>query len=82
LVSLVSSYHPDAREERTNSQNATNNNDTGDSSESHSTNSQTHQHSGPGLTPKQVGRIGKLMREGMSEKLAHEEVLGKGWVEP
>jgi P4 family phage/plasmid primase-like protien len=30
----------------------------------------------------QLQRIRKLIREGMSEKLAREEVLGKGWVEP
>ena len=27
-------------------------------------------------------RIRELIREGMSEPLAREEVLGKGWVEP
>jgi hypothetical protein len=78
----VSSHHPNASEKQTNNQNATNNNDTGDSSGARSTNSQTHHHSDPGLTPEQGGRIRKLMREGMSEKLAHEEVLGEGWVEP
>jgi putative DNA primase/helicase len=35
-----------------------------------------------GFTPKQEQRIHKLIREGMSEKLAREEVLGKGWVQP
>jgi hypothetical protein len=33
-----------------------------------------------GFTPEQQKRIRKLVREGMSEKLAREEVLGKGWV--
>ena len=35
-----------------------------------------------GFTPEQVRRIRKLVQEGMSEKLAREEVLGRGWVEP
>jgi putative DNA primase/helicase len=35
-----------------------------------------------GFTPGQEQRIRKLVREGMSEKLAREEVLGKGWVAP
>ena len=35
-----------------------------------------------GFTPKLEQRIRKLVREGMSEKLAREEVIGKGWVEP
>jgi hypothetical protein len=35
-----------------------------------------------GFTPEQEQRIRKLVDEGMSEKLAREEVLGKGWVEP
>jgi hypothetical protein len=34
-----------------------------------------------GFTPEQKRRIRKLVDEGMSEKLAREEVLGKGWVE-
>jgi phage/plasmid-associated DNA primase len=34
------------------------------------------------FTPGQKQRIRKLVQEGMSEKLAREEVLGKGWVEP
>jgi putative DNA primase/helicase len=34
------------------------------------------------FTPEQEQRIHKLVREGMSEKLAREAVLGKGWVEP
>ena len=34
------------------------------------------------VTPEQQRRIGKLVREGMSAKLARTEVLGKGWVEP
>jgi P4 family phage/plasmid primase-like protien len=33
-------------------------------------------------TLEQLQRIRKLVREGMSEKAAREEVLGKGWVEP
>jgi hypothetical protein len=39
---------------------------------------------GPGesATVEQLRRIRELTEEGMSEKLAHEEVLGKGWVEP
>src|SRR5215204_1881928 len=32
------------------------------------------------FTPEQEQRIHKLVREGMSEKLAREAVLGKGWV--
>jgi putative DNA primase/helicase len=35
-----------------------------------------------GFTPEQVQRIHKLDQQGMSEALAREEVLGKGWVEP
>jgi hypothetical protein len=35
-----------------------------------------------GATLEQLQRIRKLVREGMSEKLAREEVLGKGWVQP
>jgi putative DNA primase/helicase len=35
-----------------------------------------------GFTPEQVRRIRKLVQQGMSEALAREEVLGKGWVEP
>src|SRR5918994_628155 len=35
-----------------------------------------------GFTPEQVQRIRKLVQQGMSEPLAREEVLGKGWVEP
>jgi putative DNA primase/helicase len=33
-----------------------------------------------GFTPGQGQRIRKLVREGMSERLAREQVLGKGWV--
>jgi len=33
-----------------------------------------------GFTPEQEQQIRKLVREGMSEKLAREEVLGKAWV--
>jgi len=32
------------------------------------------------ITPEQAERIRRLVEEGMSEKLAREEVLGKGWV--
>ena len=35
---------------------------------------------GESATLEQLQRIRKLIREGMSEKLAREEVLGKGWV--
>jgi putative DNA primase/helicase len=35
-----------------------------------------------GFTPEQPQRIRKLVREGMSEALAREEVLGKEWVGP
>jgi putative DNA primase/helicase len=35
-----------------------------------------------GFTPGQEQRIRKLVREGMSERLAREQVLGKGWVQP
>ena len=35
-----------------------------------------------GFTPEQERRVRKLVDEGMSEKLAREEVLGKAWVEP
>jgi P4 family phage/plasmid primase-like protien len=34
------------------------------------------------VTPDQEERIHNLVRQGMSEKFAREEVLGKGWVEP
>src|SRR5215208_420612 len=37
---------------------------------------------GESATLQQQLRIRKLIREGMSEMHAHEEVLGKGWVEP
>jgi putative DNA primase/helicase len=37
---------------------------------------------GEGATGEQLQRIRKLVREGMAERLAREEVLGKGWVEP
>jgi len=33
-----------------------------------------------GFTPEREQRIRKLVGEGMSEKLAREEILGKGWV--
>jgi len=38
----------------------------------------------PGVTAtvEQLQRIRKLVKQGMSEKLAREEVLGKGWVAP
>jgi putative DNA primase/helicase len=35
-----------------------------------------------GFTREKERRVRKLVDEGMSEKLAREEVLGKGWVEP
>jgi putative DNA primase/helicase len=35
-----------------------------------------------GFTPEQAQRIHKLVQQGMSERLAREEVLGKGWVRP
>src|ERR687897_1428947 len=35
-----------------------------------------------GFTPEQVRRVRKLVQQGMSEALAREEVLGKGWVAP
>lgn len=38
--------------------------------------------SGESATVEQLQRIRKLEQQGMSEKLAREEVLGKGWVEP
>jgi hypothetical protein len=44
--------------------------------EKDSTNSQTHTRSGP--TPEQERQIRKLVEQGMSEKWAREEVLGKG----
>jgi hypothetical protein len=37
---------------------------------------------GESATVEQLRRIRKLVHEGMSERLACEEVLGKGWVEP
>jgi P4 family phage/plasmid primase-like protien len=37
---------------------------------------------GESVTVEQLESIRKLVREGMSEKLAREEVLGKGWVAP
>lgn len=82
LMSLVSSYNPNAGEEQTSNQNATNDNGTGNSSVAHSANSQTHHDSGSGLTPQQEQRIRKLMDQGMKEKFAREAVLGKGWVAP
>jgi hypothetical protein len=36
----------------------------------------------PEAPESQAGHIRELVREGMSERLAREEVLGKGWVEP
>jgi hypothetical protein len=38
--------------------------------------------SGESATLEQLQRIRKLVQEGMSERLAREAVLGKGWVEP
>jgi putative DNA primase/helicase len=37
---------------------------------------------GESATVEQLQRIRKLVHEGTSERLAREEVLGKGWVEP
>jgi putative DNA primase/helicase len=37
---------------------------------------------GESATVEQLRRIRELVRAGMSERLAREEVLGKGWVEP
>ncbi len=37
---------------------------------------------GENATLEQLRKIRKLVREGMAESLAREEVLGKGWVEP
>jgi phage/plasmid-associated DNA primase len=37
---------------------------------------------GESATVEQLQRIRKLVEEGMAEKAAREEVLGKGWVEP
>jgi hypothetical protein len=34
------------------------------------------------VSEEQLQQIHKLVYEGMAEKLAREEVLGKGWVEP
>jgi phage/plasmid-associated DNA primase len=41
-------------------------------------------HLGPGesATVEQLRRLRELVGDGMSERLAREEVLGKGWVEP
>jgi hypothetical protein len=78
-VSLVSSNNPKAEEKQTSNQSATNNNGTGNGGETHSTNSQTHPEEASG---DQARRICKLVDEGMSEKLAREEVLGKGWAAP
>jgi phage/plasmid-associated DNA primase len=35
-----------------------------------------------GFTPEQEQRIRKLVLEGMSERMAREQVMGKGWVAP
>lgn len=37
---------------------------------------------GESATVEQLQRIRKLVREGTSERIAREEVLGRGWVEP
>jgi hypothetical protein len=37
---------------------------------------------GGSATPEQLRKIRKLVREGMAEGLAREEIRGKGWVEP
>jgi hypothetical protein len=77
FVSLVSLYDPSAGKGRRVK-------NTG-GGEKDSTNSQTHT---GGITDvsevadDQERRIRKLVHEGTSERLAREEVLGKGWVEP
>jgi putative DNA primase/helicase len=38
--------------------------------------------SGESATVEQLQRIRKLVRDGMSDRIAREQVLGKGWVEP
>ena len=37
---------------------------------------------GGSATLEQLREIRKLVREGMAERLAREEILGKGWVQP
>jgi hypothetical protein len=38
--------------------------------------------SSPDVSKEQLQRIRELVRDGWAEEAAHEEVLGKGWVEP
>jgi hypothetical protein len=74
FVSLVSLYNPSAG----NLQGERNM----EEAETDSTNSQTHTHAGSGPTPGQLQRIRKLTQQGMSERIAREQVLGKGWAAP
>ena len=78
-MSLVSSNNPKAGEKQTSNQSAANNNGTGNGGGANSTNSQTHPEE---ASEDQARRIRRLVDEGMSEKLASEEVLGKGWAAP
>jgi hypothetical protein len=72
FVSLVSLYNPSAGK-------AGGENMSGEG-ETNSPNSQTHTDARTSPTEGQLQRIGELVRHGMSEKRAREEVLGKGWV--
>jgi hypothetical protein len=73
FVSLVSLFNPSAENIR-----RENNLEEG---ETNSTNSQTHTPDDhESATAVQLQRIRERTDEGMSEKLAREEVLGKGWV--
>ena len=75
FVSLVSLYDPSAGKFRGGD---TARKNTG-GAEKDSTNSQTHTGD---MTEDQERRIRKLVHEGMSERIARETVLGRGWVEP
>jgi hypothetical protein len=72
FVSLVSLYNPSAGKKREEKRVA--------GAEKDSTNSQTHTIAS--VSEAQHREIQKLIRQGMSEEVAREEVLGKGWVEP
>jgi hypothetical protein len=75
FVSLVSLFNPSA-------ENIQRENNLGEG-ETNSTNSQTHTPDDhESATAAQLQLIRKLVGAGMSERLAREEVLGKGWVEP
>jgi hypothetical protein len=74
FVSLVSLHNPSAGNIPTGKKPG--------GAETNSTNSQTHTHPGAAPTQEQVQRIRNLVRQGMSDKLAREQVLGKGWVAP